>query len=115
MTRRQWTKALVVLCALMVLAWPAMAQPGPPPGGPGGFGGPGMMMPMPPMPMSPPVTMMIADGVVYVACNGVLTAYEAKTLKQLGQATYWQAPPPPQFPGPGGPPPPPAGPPPAAP
>ena len=36
--------------------------------------------------------MMVVDGVVYVACNGVLTAYEAKTLKQLGQATFWTAP-----------------------
>ena len=111
--------ALIMALGLVVLALPAMAQQGPQPGPqPGGFGGPGMggpgmgpgmmgpgmMGPMgPPMPMSPPVTMMVVDGVVYIACNGTLTAYKAKTLKLLGQATYWTPPQPPGMPmGPGG-------------
>ena len=84
------TVALVV--ALAMLALPATAQPGPPPGGQGGFGGPGMgpgmggPMGPPPMPMSPPVTMMIADGVVYVACNGTLTAYQSQDAEEQARA-----------------------------
>jgi len=36
--------------------------------------------------------MLVADGVVYVACDGRLMAFEAKTLKKLGEAIYWRAP-----------------------
>jgi hypothetical protein len=32
--------------------------------------------------------MLAADGVLYVACDGKLTAFEAKTLKKLTEATY---------------------------
>jgi hypothetical protein len=35
---------------------------------------------------------------VYVACDGKLTAYEAKTLKKLGEATFWKPPTPPEPP-----------------
>jgi hypothetical protein len=106
--------ALVLTPALMLQA---VAQPGPgggPPGGPGGpppgmmgpggpgmgpgmmgSGGPGMMMPPPPMPT--PVVV-IGDGVVYVACDGKLMAFEAKTLRKLGEAIYWERPEPPQRP-----------------
>lgn len=44
------------------------------------------------MPMSPPATVIVQDGVVYVACNGKLTAYEAKTLAVLAEVTYWTPP-----------------------
>ena len=124
------TVALVV--ALVVLALPATAQPGPPPGrqgglrraghGPAGHGaGDGRAHGAATdahEPARDDDRYRIADGVVYVACQGTLTAYEAQTLKQLGQATFWTPPePPPGGPmGPGGPQgPPPGGPPPAAP
>jgi hypothetical protein len=125
--------SLILVVAVIVFglsAMPALAQDGPPPpppgGGPGGppmmgpgMPGMGMMMGMPPfMQGAPQVTMMIVDGVVYLACDGKLTAYDYKTLKVLAQVTYWEAPkfPPgmpgmPMGPGGGGP----QGPPPAAP
>jgi len=84
--------ALIVLAALHVLA-----QPGPGGGPGGGFGGggfPGMMMPG--WPPAPTPVVVAADGVVYVACDGVLTAFEAKTLKPLGSVTYWTRPEAPQ-------------------
>jgi len=96
---------VVIAVGLLALALPALAQGGPPPGGGGGFGGPGMGGPMgpPPMPTGPSVTMVVSDGVIYVACDGTLTAYEAKTLKPLAQVTYWERPQPPDGPmGPGG-------------
>jgi outer membrane protein assembly factor BamB len=54
------------------------------------------MMMMPGWPPAPTPVVVVADGVVYVACDGVLTAFEAKTLKPLGSATYWTRPEPPQ-------------------
>jgi len=80
---------LILLAALHVVA-----QPGPGGGAGGGFGGggfPGMMM-MPGWPPAPTPVVLVDDGVVYVACDGVLTAFEAKTLKPLGSAVYWTRP-----------------------
>jgi len=92
--------AVMVALGLLVLAvLHAVAQPGPggPPfGGPPG-GPPGIMGPMPPPPMPTPVVV-VADGVVYVACAGKITAFEARTLKKLGEATYWEPPAPPKQP-----------------
>ena len=76
---------LILLAALHVVA-----QPGPGGGAPGG-GFPGMMM-MPGWPPAPTPVVLVDDGVVYVACDGVLTAFEAKTLKPLGSAVYWTRP-----------------------
>ncbi len=45
-----------------------------------------------PSPGSPPVTVIVADGVVYVACNGKLIADEAKTLKELARGHILGAP-----------------------
>ena len=92
--------ACLVLVALGVALLPALSQdegppfPGPPgQGGPGGPGGPMMMFP----PMGPPgggqVAMVVADGVVYVAAEGKVFAFEAKTLKKLAEATYAPRPP----------------------
>jgi hypothetical protein len=78
----------IVLLLLVVTAWQALAQPGAAGGPPGG--GFGMMGPgWPPVPT--PV-LVVSDGVVYVACDGKLMAFEAKTLKPLGEATYWERP-----------------------
>jgi len=106
------TLLMAALLLSVTLGW--CQQPGPPMGPPMFMMGPGMGMPGP---GSPPVTMLVSDGVLYLACNGKLTAYDARTLKALAEVTYWQPPQPPQMPGmPGGPPgPPPGGPPPAAP
>jgi len=85
---------LIVLAALHVVA-----QPGPgggAGGGPFGGGGFGGMMMMPGWPPAPTPVVVVADGVVYVACDGVLTAFEAKTLQPLGSATYWTRPEPPR-------------------
>ena len=82
---------------------PMMGGPGPGPFGPGapgpgqfGPGGPGGLPAGPPPPMQPgggpAVTVVVAEGVVYVACDGKLIAYEANTLRKLGEATYWEAP-----------------------
>ena len=62
--------------------------------GPGmGMGGPGMGMGM----MGgggqqPTPVMLVADGVLYIACDGKVTAFELKTLNKLAQATYWERP-----------------------
>jgi len=82
-------------------------------GGPGGGMGMGMGMPFG-MPMTgfgqPSVApvMMIVDGVLYIAYDGKVTAFEAKTLTKLAEATYWEPRPFPMggfggFGGPGGP------------
>jgi hypothetical protein len=94
----QVAAALVVVLVLVGVIH-ALAQPGPggmpPGGGPpgGGFGG---MMMMPGWPPAPQAVVVVQDGVVYVACDGVLNAFEAKTLKPLGQAVYWERPEAPQ-------------------
>lgn len=71
----------------------------PGPMGPRRGAGPGMMGPRRGMGMgagrmfanrAPVAVVVVADGVVYVACDGRLTAFDAKTLKKLGQATYWR-------------------------
>lgn len=81
-------------------------QPGgpmPPWAGQGGPGmGMGMGMGMPPFggqgmmglamrPSVPPV-MMVVDGIVYIAFEGKLTAFDAKTLERIAEATYWERP-----------------------
>ncbi len=43
------------------------------------------------MPSVPPV-MVVADGIVYVAFEGKLTAFNAKTLEKIAEATYWKPP-----------------------
>ncbi|MBM3471860.1 MAG: hypothetical protein FJX75_01140 [Armatimonadetes bacterium] len=104
--------ALVLAVGLLVVAvWHVAAQQpqgGPPQGGfPGGpmMGGPGPMMGGPPPMMGPmgappsPVVV-LGDGVVYVAFDGKITAFEAKTLKKLAEATYWERPEPPKRPNP---------------
>jgi len=83
---------------ILVAAWHVVAQPGPgggAGGGPFGGGGFGGMM-MAGWPPAPTPVVLVDDGVVYVACDGVLTAFEAKTLKPLGSAVYWTRPEPPQ-------------------
>ena len=82
------TVAVIVLLLLVVTAWQALAQPaagGGPPGGGFGMMGPGW-------PPTPTPVVVVSDGVVYVACDGKLMAFEAKTLKPLGEATYWERP-----------------------
>lgn len=121
MKGQTWMLVVIAgIAALLVCAVAGVCQdPGPPPGGPppgmgqaggtGIMGGPmmggmmgGPMMGMMGPPMTPSVTVVVADGVVYVACDGELFAFEATTLRKLGQATYWERPRPPMG-GPGGP------------
>jgi hypothetical protein len=86
--------AVVLVCVACITAGfalhPAFSQqeggPPMPPGGPGMGGGPMGGPPGPPP--APPVQMLAADGALYVACDGKVTAYEAKTLKKLAEATY---------------------------
>ena len=88
---------LMLIAALHVLAQPAPG--GRPPGQGQGFGGGGMGMGMGMMPGWPPAptpVMTVADGILYLACDGKLTAYDAKTLEVLGEAIYWQREAPPQ-------------------
>ena len=91
--------ALVLAVGLLVVAvWHVAAQPqGGFPGGPMPGGPPPMMGPMgaPPSPV-----VVIGDGVVYVAFDGKITAFEAKTLRKLAEATYWERPEPPKRPNP---------------
>ena len=114
-------RAAVVIGLICLVAIPGVCQPpgegaGPMmPGGPagdmgmGGMMGPmaGMMGPMMgmmrPQPTPPAPVMMISDGVVYIAFNGKLTAFDAKTLQKIAEATYWEPPQPPMGPprGPG--------------
>ena len=103
MSRRDTILLALGLLMLSLVAGTAVAQPGQPgpqgpqaPGGmpgmgpmPGGMmGGPMMYPPM--MPMGPPQTpvLLVSDGVIYVAFEGKLTAFEAKTLKKLAEAVY---------------------------
>jgi len=76
---------LVVAALLHTLAQPA------PGGGPPDWGGfPGMMGPG--WPPAPAAVVVVEDGVVYVACDGTLKAFGAKTLEPLGEAIYWERP-----------------------
>lgn len=97
MKKTLWFAVAVLLVAGMLMALPALSQQGPPQGGPGFgppmMGGPGMGGPMMGGPPGgPQATMIVADGVLYVACDGKVIAFEAKTLKKLAEATYWTAP-----------------------
>ena len=98
-SRLIWIAATLAALLIVTAVWHVVAQPAPgggPPGagGPGG-GFPGMMM-MPGWPPAPTPVVVVSDGVVYVACDGKLTAFEAKTLKPLGEAIYWERPAPQQ-------------------
>lgn len=95
MTKPMWVALVGAVAIVGVVTIPALCQQGGPLGGdaemlaaagamPGGMGGP------PPMMRPPSATLMAADGVVYVACEGKLTAYEAKTLRKLAETTYWE-------------------------
>ena len=93
--------AIAVAVALLLTAGlHALSQPNL--GGGGGFGGGGPMMmgpggppPFGGPPGGPTPVVVVSDGVVYVACDGKLIAFEAKTLKKLAEATYWERPQPP--------------------
>ncbi|MGQ9731758.1 MAG: hypothetical protein ACUVX8_10855 [Candidatus Zipacnadales bacterium] len=78
--------AFIAVVAIYVLAQPAAPQA---PNMPGGDFANMMMAGWPPAPM--PVVV-VADDAIYVACDGVLKAYEPKTLKPLGETIYWQRP-----------------------
>jgi outer membrane protein assembly factor BamB len=82
-------KLAVGIAVVLILAavLHVLAQPGPPGGAPGG---PFPEMMMPGWPPAPTPVVVVADGVVYVACDGKLTAFEAKTLQVLGEAIYWE-------------------------
>lgn len=84
---------LIAIGLVLGVVLHALAQQGgarPPAGGFPGGGFPAMM---PGFMMPAPMAVMVAeDGVIYVACDGTLTAFEAKTLKPLGAVTYWTRP-----------------------
>lgn len=81
------TKVLAAAVVILVLAtaWQVFAQPAPggPPGGFGGMMGPGWQL-------VPQAVVVVGEGLVYVACDGTLTAYDAKTLQIASQTRYWQ-------------------------
>ena len=92
--------ALVLALGLIVAAvWHVAAQPpGPPQGGmPGPFPG-GMPPMMGPMGPPPAPVVVLGDGVVYVAFDGKITAFQARTLEKISEATYWERPEPPKRP-----------------
>ena len=97
--------ACLMLVAVGIALLPALSQQaGPPFNGQAGQGGPGMggFGPPPgPPPGMAPVAMAVADGTVYVAAEGKVFAFEAKSLKKLAEVTYSTMP----QGGPGGPPP----------
>ena len=83
-----WTAAAIAALLVVTTVWHALAQPaqgGGPPGA-GGFGG----MMMAGWPPAPTPVMVATEGIIYVACDGKLIAYDAKTLKPLGEAVYWE-------------------------
>jgi len=99
----------VLTLALVALTVPAFCQPGIPGGadrgpgpgpqagpaagaplGPGAGMGPGARMGAMPAPAAPVVV--VADKVVYVAFAGKITAFEARTLKKIAEATYTEGP-----------------------
>jgi hypothetical protein len=85
-----------------------MGQPGQMPGMGMGMPGQGMGMPgqgmgMMPFGMNPmmmggmgrtpaavPPVMLINDGIIYIAYDGKLSAFDAKTLERIGEAIYWE-------------------------
>lgn len=77
--QRWWVVVATVLLAAAIGAW-AQAPGGQ--GGQGGQGGPGMAQRLPP---PPSVAMTASEGTVYVAVDGKLLAFEAKTLKKLAE------------------------------
>jgi len=104
-TRLSWVAMLLAVCALLGVCWigqrpgsrawaqemgpagaanPAPGQPNP---GMAGMGGPPTTFVTSP---SPALT--TADGVVYVASEGTLSAFEARTLKKLGEVKYYKHP-----------------------
>lgn len=102
MSRSMLTRTAVVALVLGLVAlaaWHVAAQPqgGMPQGGmPQGFPGgmPPVMGPTGPGPSPMPVVV-LGEGMVYVACDGKLTAFNAKTLEKVAEATYWERPKPP--------------------
>jgi hypothetical protein len=93
-TRFALTTASIAVLLVIATAWCALAQPAPggmPMGAPGAFGGgfQGMMMASG-WPPAPTPVVVAADGIVYLACDGVLTAYDGKTLKVLAEVVYWE-------------------------
>jgi hypothetical protein len=86
-----------VVTMLVVAAVPGMCQPGGQGGGRmgaqgGNTGGPGMGPGMMMAPMAPQATMVVAEGVLYVACEGKITAYDARSLEKIAEVTYWEPP-----------------------
>ena len=114
---------MAVLLILVAGVAPAQQQPqfppGPPPGGDQQMGAGNPMAGLMALGLlgelfgggqQPQPVMLVADGIIYVACDGTLTAFDAKTLEKIASAVYWERPRPPMpMMGPGGPPgPPPA-------
>jgi hypothetical protein len=96
MRKGLWLTVVLALVVVGVVAIPALSQQGPLAGDeqplPGAYAGvPGDMSGPPPAQRMSSATMVVADGVVYVACAGKLSAYEAKTLRKLGETTYLEA------------------------
>lgn len=79
------TLAVAVVILVLATAWQVFAQPAPG-GQPGGFGG----MMGPGWQFVPQAVVVVGEGMVYVACDGTLTAYDAKTLQPMAQTHYWQ-------------------------
>lgn len=77
--------AVAVVVLVLATAWQVFAQPAPG-GQQGGFGG----MMGAGWQFVPQAVVVAGDGVVYVACDGTLVAYDAKTLQPLAQTVYWQ-------------------------
>jgi len=75
---------LVILGILHVVAQPAGG--GPP------MAGFGDMMMMPGWPPAPTAVVVASGDMVYIACDGQLTAFEGKTLSPVGTVTYWTRP-----------------------
>lgn len=75
--KRWWVVVAMVLLLAAIGAW---AQA---PGGQAGGQGMGQRMPPPPS-----VAMTASDGTVYVAVDGKLIAFEAKTLKKLAEVQF---------------------------
>lgn len=86
-TKLTWVAVAVVVLLVGVAVLPALCQPqGGPPGGQGMDG-----MPPGPPPGMGGAALAVADGIVYVASDGKLMAFDAKSLKKLGEAQYGNA------------------------
>jgi hypothetical protein len=68
-----------------------MGFPGQGMGGPDGGSG-GRMGMSTQATQAPTPVMLVAEGVLYIACDGKVTAFDAKTLKKIGDAMYWERP-----------------------